>query len=82
MENYPCGNNHTIQSVAKVTLIKDDEPKQRTVTEEWDSGLFDRYDEMTRTFARRVRGECADPYDYDYELALFRLVMACCGVTE
>jgi hypothetical protein len=29
-----------------------------------------------------VRGEAANPYTYDYELALFRTVMKACGVCE
>jgi len=28
-----------------------------------------------------VRGETANPYTPDYELALFKLILQCCGVT-
>lgn len=42
--------------------------------------LFDRYEAMMRAFARMVRGEAENPYSYEYERKLFRLVMRCCGV--
>lgn len=38
----------------------------------------DRYDGMMRSFAEIVRGK-KNPYTPDYELALFKLVMKCCG---
>ncbi len=44
--------------------------------------FFDRYDTMLREFAKYVRGEAENPYSYDYELALFRTIMSCCGVKE
>ena len=31
-------------------------------------------------FAAMVRGERENPYTYDYELTLFRTLLACCGV--
>lgn len=43
---------------------------------------FDRYDAMTASFAAMVRGEKENPWDYDYELALHRLVLRACGVEE
>ena len=42
------------------------------------SGLFDRYDDMMKNFAELVRGK-ENPYSYDYELALYKLVMRACG---
>lgn len=40
----------------------------------------DRYDSMMRSFAKITRGEMENPYSYDYELALYKLVLRCCGV--
>lgn len=41
---------------------------------------FDRYDEMMKAFAEYVRGEKTNPFDYDYELKLYRTVLRACGV--
>ncbi len=48
-------------------------------SEKWRSRPYDRYDGMMSDFAAMVRGEHENPYDYDYEMRLFRLVMRCCG---
>ena len=39
---------------------------------------YDRYDAMMRNFAQIVRGK-ENPYPYDYELALYKLVLRACG---
>ncbi len=39
----------------------------------------DRYDNMMRSFAAMVRGEKTNPWDYDYELAVYKHVLAACG---
>lgn len=44
------------------------------------SEVFDRYDPMMAAFAAMVRGERENPYTYDYELELFKTVLACCGM--
>ena len=41
---------------------------------------YDRFREMLRSFAAYVRGEKENPYTYDYELSLYRLVLACCDL--
>lgn len=41
---------------------------------------FDRYDTMMRHFAECVAGERNNPYTYEYEARLHRLVLAACGV--
>ena len=41
---------------------------------------FSRYDKMLRSFAAMVRGEINNPYTADYELALFRTILKCCGI--
>lgn len=43
---------------------------------------FGRYDAMIKSFAAMVRGEKENPFTYDYELELFKLVMKCCGAAE
>ena len=40
----------------------------------------DRYDAMMASFAAMVRDEKENPYTLDYELALYKLVLECCGV--
>lgn len=41
---------------------------------------FNRYDHMLASFAAMVRGEAVNPYTADYELELYRTLMACCRV--
>ena len=40
----------------------------------------DRYDDMLSSFAAIVRGEKENPWSYEYELQLYRIVLAACGV--
>lgn len=42
------------------------------------SERFTRYGKMMESFAQMVRGEKENPYTYDYELALYTLVLKCC----
>ena len=42
------------------------------------SEIHDRYDGMMRNFAELVRGK-ENPFSYDYELELYRLVLKACG---
>lgn len=42
--------------------------------------IFDRYDEMMRSFAAMVRGEKENPWSCDYELKLYKTVLKACGV--
>ena len=44
------------------------------------SPLFDRYEAMMSGFAAMVRGERENPWTLDYELALYRTILRCCGV--
>ena len=44
------------------------------------SDKHDRYEKMMRSFGEFVRGERQNPYTYDYELALYKLVLECCGM--
>lgn len=48
----------------------------------WDtskSEVYDRYDDMMRNFAEMVRGK-KNPYSYDYELGLYKLILRSCGI--
>ena len=40
--------------------------------------VFDRYDEMLQNFAEMIRGK-ANPYTYDYERNLYKLLLRACG---
>ena len=42
------------------------------------SEIYDRYDAMMRNFAEMVRGK-ENPYSYDYELRLYKLIQRACG---
>lgn len=39
-----------------------------------------RYDDMMMDFAQMVRGEIENPYAYEYELQVQKLILACCGL--
>ena len=41
---------------------------------------FNRYEKMLSSFAAMVRGDIENPYTPDYELALYRILLKCCGV--
>ena len=43
------------------------------------SEIHNRYDAMMASFAELVRGERENPYTYDYELELYKTVIACCS---
>lgn len=43
---------------------------------------FQRYENMLISFAEMVRGEKENPYTPDYELALFKIILKCCGVED
>ena len=46
------------------------------------SALFHRYAGMLEQFARMAAGEAENPYSYDYEYRLYRLLLRACGKTE
>ena len=41
----------------------------------------ERYDAQLIDFARIIRGEHENPFDYDYELAVERTLLRACGVS-
>ena len=42
--------------------------------------VYDRYDDMVRSFGAMVLGEKKNPWNYDYELLLYKTVLQACGV--
>lgn len=40
--------------------------------------VYDRYDAMVKNFGEMIRGK-ENPYSYDYELALYKLILKSCG---
>ena len=89
-----CGTNGTVELCPLEICVPDSQWLVSTVKTEYtgqrlhDNGLrtetptFDRYETMMQTFASYVRGERENPYTYDYELTLFRIILQCCGVKE
>ena len=83
-----CGEKGTIELQPMEYCVED---KQYTVMKEtystdWQttgeisqSENFDRYDGMMENFAYLVRGLKENPYTYDYELNLYKLVLRACG---
>lgn len=49
-------------------------------TEKTDSEMFNRYDNMMRGFAEIVMEKKENTYSYDYELALYKLLLKSCGI--
>ena len=47
--------------------------------ERYDSPVFGRYDNMFCAFARYVTGEEKNPFDYEYERSLHKLLLKACG---
>ena len=72
-------NTHSELVVRKEERFKEYE-NAKTKTESAESEHFGRYDAMMQAFAAMVRGEKQNPYTYDYELSLFKLILKCCGV--
>ena len=82
-----CGEKGTVEIKPLEVL---DQGGQYTVCSETNSGewhkpwntkkthVYDRYDDMMRNFAEIVRGK-ENPYAYDYELGLYRLILKSCG---
>ena len=82
-----CGEKGTIEIKPLEVIVGDD---LYTVSNEaygvdWNkpwitekSDMYDRYDDMIRNFAEMIRGK-ENPYSYDYELGLYRLILRACG---
>ena len=54
-------------------------PGWTSFTEKENCAPFDRYEPMMRAFGEMVMGKKDNPYDYDYELGLYKTVLKACG---
>lgn len=75
MEMACKGGQKTFASYTTAAMAK----SWSDCSEKWETPVYDRYDAMMLDFARLVRGEYENPYDYDYEIALHSLLLRCCG---
>ena len=75
LEMYPPGSSALYTGVTDYT-----NPKWTVLGVSRNSGLQDRYEAMMRAFAEMVRGEQENPWSYEYELQLYRILLAACGV--
>ena len=41
--------------------------------------VFDRYDNMLHSFGEMVAGEKENPWSYDYEFKLYKIILECCA---
>lgn len=74
-----CHTVGGLQTTGSITLEEFAPAQWADGSKPLSSGIVDRYEAMMRGFAKIVRGEAENPYSYDYELELFRLLMRCCG---
>ena len=75
IHDYKGGPQYTEMTVT----TKEDEAREGWRTRGRTEKLYaDRYENMFRGFAAMVRGERENPYDYDYEIKLHKLLMKCC----
>ena len=82
-----CGEKGTLElrPLEVLTPMGQYTVTREALAEDWHSfapeskcPLHDRYDAMMKNFAELVRGK-ENPYSYDYELALYRLLLRACG---
>lgn len=74
LEVYGDNFDALYTGVRTATSKKWHEPSCQTATQP-----ENRYDRMLRSFSQMVSGEIVNPYTYDYEYELYKLVMQCCG---
>lgn len=72
------GQYKTLKVRLKASFEKDD--ASAWTTEQFDFPPYGRYTDMMIDFTRMVRGEAKNAYSPDYELAVFRLLLASCGL--
>lgn len=82
-----CGEKGTIE-IKPLEIIAADgvytvtnESRGGDWSQRWDektSEVFDRYDTMMKNFAEMINGK-ENPFSYDYELNLYKLVLKSCG---
>ena len=69
----PCGNGLDLTEIREV-YEGDPSVYRRTFPP------YGRYTAMLESFASMVRGEKTNPYDYEYERGLHKLILKTCGV--
>lgn len=75
----PANEYHTTPLVARLTL-RDDVPGYRAGTHMVECGVLgDRYADQLTEFARVIRREQSNPFDYDHELLLQETLLMACG---
>ena len=75
LEMYPPGSTALYTGVTDYTV-----PTWSKLGESRNGAPQDRYDAMMTAFAEMVRGVRKNPWGYEYELQLYRIVLAACGV--
>lgn len=75
----------TIKEVAPYTLYTDQtdyvlDAEGHTASTALRSEPYQRYEAMLFAFAEMVRGERTNPYTLEYELALYKTILRCCGM--
>lgn len=72
LEAATVGGQYTVMNETRSTEWN--KPWDTTKTE-----AYDRYDDMMLNFAEMIRGK-ENPYSYDYELGLYKLILKSCGM--
>ena len=86
-----CGTEKTIElrplekytdnGIVTEQYVRDDE-EWTSLTDKKVSEPFDRYDAMMRSFGEMVMGKKENPWNYDYELQLYKIILDACGGKE
>lgn len=79
LEYYTGGYTYMTSTVRTVTAKDAETGGWNTLGVTKESEPFKRYDAMMLGFASIVRGERENPWPYDYELELYKLVLRACG---
>jgi len=72
-----CGQKYVLTARQRECVLDE---HGNCITTESESAPFQRYESMLFAFAQMVRGEKENPYTPDYELALFKIILECCGI--
>ena len=73
LERIMDGGNIITERYVRESLV------WRDKTDKEVSPPFNRYDDMMRSFAKMVVGEKKNPWSYDYELELYKIIRKACG---
>ena len=69
-----AGNSFISEKYVREVTTWDREAKKEQ------SAGYDRYDSMMRSFGEMVRGKKENPWNYDYELELFKTILKTCNI--